>query len=461
MAVSGTSGSIQIAGIASGLDTDGIIEQLLNIERIPLQTVDQRETDANNELAAWRSLNTRILAFETSLNRLDDEETFSSRKAAVSDETVAVATAGAGKDLGVYDLTVLSKASRHQQISTVGYSTTTDSIGEGTVTIQVGSAVFDPLTIDSENASLEGLRDSINAGDYGVSASILDTGEINGADRYKLVLNSSKTGTAAALNINFALSGGDPGMVDLTAARDAEVQVGSGINAITITSSSNTIEDFLPGVTLDVLKAQPDESVQMTVAADRSGLESQIEGFIDNYNQMNKFFTDQFDFNEESKSTGVLFGDSSLISLQNDMVNAATDQRFTGGDFASLAQIGISLNELGDIRIEDRDAFEKALDNPDDLYKLFNDPEVGVVSKLKDVFDEATTTTTGIIANKEANIQQDLEDLKDKRLQILRFVDKKELLLRQQFADMERTLSALQSQSNQLAAQLGGFAAQP
>ena len=32
MAVSGTSGSLQIAGIASGLDTDGIIEQLINID---------------------------------------------------------------------------------------------------------------------------------------------------------------------------------------------------------------------------------------------------------------------------------------------------------------------------------------------------------------------------------------------------------------------------------------------
>ena len=454
MAVSGTSGSLQIAGIASGLDTDGIIEQLINIEKIPLQRVDEREATANNELTAWRSLNTRILALETSLTNLGTDSLFNSRKAAVSNESVAVATSSAGGDLGVYQLTVESLATRHQQISQ-GYADTSASVGQGSVTIKVGSASYPPIEIGPGQSTLSGLRDAINKADRGVSASILDTGEASGSQRYRLVLNSNKTGTSAALDITFDLAD-KPVMSDLSPPQDAVVKFGTGENAVVVTSSSNTIDDFLPGVTIDLLKADPDEPITLTLAADRSGLKSQVENFLRNYNQLSGFFNDQFEYNETNKSTGTLFGDSSLLSLQNDIVIAATGGRHNSGGLKSLASIGISLDDVGNLSVTDREAFEEALDRPDDLMALLNDPETGVVSQLQKVVDGATTVTTGLISNKETVIQQNLTDLKDKRLQILRFVDKQELLLRQQFANMERTLSMLQSQSSQLAAQLGG-----
>ena len=325
MAVSGAAGastSIQVNGLASGIDTDAVIEQLLNIERIPLTRVDEREAEANPELTAWRSLNTRILALETSLTNLSSDSLFAGRKAATSNESAVVATAGEGNDLGNYQVTVLSLATKHQQISEGGYDSTTANVGEGSVTIQVGTAVFDPIEIGPDNSSLSGVRDAINNANLGVTASILDTGEDAGADRYRLVLNSSKTGTAAAIDVTFDLDGDIPTMVDLSAPQDAEIQVGTGANAVTVNSSNNTIDDFLPGVTLDLLKADPDEVIDVTIAADRSGVESQLRNFITNYNQLAGFFNDQFDYDEASKSTGVLFGDSSLLALQNDIVLA-------------------------------------------------------------------------------------------------------------------------------------------
>lgn len=463
MAVSGAAGastSIQVNGLASGIDTDAVIEQLLNIERIPLTRVDEREAEANTELTAWRSLNTRILALETSLTNLSSDSLFAGRKAATSNESAVVATAGEGNDLGNYQVTVLSLATKHQQISEGGYDSTTANVGEGSVTIQVGTAVFDPIEIGPDNSSLSGVRDAINNANLGVTASILDTGEDAGADRYRLVLNSSKTGTAAAIDVTFDLDGDIPTMVDLSAPQDAEIQVGTGANAVTVNSSNNTIDDFLPGVTLDLLKADPDEVIDVTIAADRSGVESQLRNFITNYNQLAGFFNDQFDYDEASKSTGVLFGDSSLLALQNDIVLATTNNRHNEGQLHALADIGISLNDFGELAITDRDAFDDAINSPEDLLKLLNDPDNGVITKLQDVMDQATTTTTGLISAKENVIQQTLEDIKDKRLNILRYVDKQELLLRQQFANMESTLSMLQSQSNQLAAQLGGILTQ-
>lgn len=455
MAVSGTSGSLQISGIASGLDTDAIIGSLLDIARIPLNEVDNREATQNNELTAWRALNTRILAFETSLTNLKSEELLIGREATTTDDTIAVATAGSGKDLGTYELTVESLATRHQTISQ-GYEDLTSSVGEGSITIQVGTAVFGDIDIGPENSTLEGIRDAINEADSGVGASILDAGESAGADRFRLVLNSNNTGTTAQMTVTFDLDNDPPVLSDLSVAKDAEVTVGSGVNAVTVTSSKNSIEDFLPGVTLDLLQADPGKSIELNLEADRSGARAQVENFVRNYNQLAGFFTEQFDYNETNKTTGVLFGDASLLGLQNDIVTAATGRRENSGDFNSLTSIGITLDEFGNLSITDEDALAAALEKPDDLQALLNDPDNGVVTELQKVMDNATTTTTGLISSKESVIQQNLIDLGDKRLNILRRVDKQELLLRQQFANMERTLSMLQSQSNQLAAQLGG-----
>ncbi len=458
MAVSGTSGSLQINGIASGLDTDSIVESLLNIERIPLRAVDTKEAKANEQLTAWRSLNTRILAFETTITSLKDETMFNGRQAQSSDESVLKATASSGNDLGNYEITVNQLATRHQMISSNGYEYKDSSVGTGTVTIQVGAALFDPITIDSENNTLEGLRDAINNAKVGVSAAILDAGEAAGANRYKLIVNSNNTGTSAEASVTFNLSGTAPSLVNLTEPQDAKITVGKGANAVEVTSNSNTVEDFLPGVSLELLKANASgESTTVSLEPSTAALKSQVNSFITNYNNMAKFFSDQFSYNKETEKSGTLFGDSSLLSFQNDLVSAATGAKRNGGDYAALSQVGISLDDLGNLSIKDTDAFEAALKNPTELFKLFNDPDHGVLTHIQKTLDRATTSTTGLIASKETAIQGTLTDMKDKRLNILRYVDAQEVILRKQFTAMEQSLALLQSQSQQLAAQIGGM----
>lgn len=455
MAVSGSStNGFQISGIASGLDTDAIIEQLLNIERIPLNAVDTREAKINTQLTAWRSLNTRVLAFETSTTQLGSEELFQTRTARSSNEEIATVTADTGQDVGVFQLTVESLAVNHQQISQ-GYTTATDSVGQGTIEIKVGTAVFDPIEIGASQSSLSGIRDAINQADLGVNASILDTGETNGANRYRLVLNSSNSGTAGEMDITFNLNGTKPTLVDLEEPKDAVVKLGTGVNAVTVTSSSNTVTDFIPGVTIDLLKASPGEQIQITLENNEDAVENQIQNFITNYNQMASFFDQQFDYNESDETTGTLFGDFSLLQLQNDLVTATTDRSRNDGEFSSLTQIGINLDSTGRLSITDRDAFDAALKKPKELQKLLNDRDDGVITKVTKVVDATTASSTGLIATKENLINQQLIDIGDKRLSILRSVDRREVLLRTQFTAMERTLSLLQSQSSQLAAQLG------
>ncbi len=49
-----------ISGIASGLDTETIIEQLMAIERRPLVLMQQRKNTLQQQRDAWRDINTRL-----------------------------------------------------------------------------------------------------------------------------------------------------------------------------------------------------------------------------------------------------------------------------------------------------------------------------------------------------------------------------------------------------------------
>lgn len=461
MAVSGTSGSsFQISGIASGLDTDGIIEQLLNIERIPIQTLDTREADLNSDLAAWRSFNTRLLALKTSTSQLASGDAYRGRSVTTSDEEVAKATVKAGSDQGTFNFTVEQLATHHQTISQ-GFSDKTSSVGQGTVTIQVGTAQYEPITLDSDNSTLEGLRDAVNAANIGVSASILDAGESAGAERYRLMLNSNTSGTAAEMQVTFDLSGGEaPTLSDLEVAQDAQVVWGSGVNAVTLESHSNTFEDILPGLTLDLKQAKPGVAQQITLKADRNSLRSRIDNLIANYNATADFFSDQFAYDDATGSKGQLFGDNSLLNVQNQLVREATGQRQVDGKFNSLAQIGIGLDDTGHLYVSDGEALDSALESSADLEALLTDPDRGIITGLEKLIDETTSFSTGLISRHETVIKDTLTEIGDKRLTILRRVDSYEFQLRKQFADMETVLSNLQSQSAQITAQLGGLLAQ-
>ncbi|MCA9791853.1 MAG: flagellar filament capping protein FliD [Candidatus Eremiobacteraeota bacterium] len=457
MAVTSTSNSgFQVSGIISGLDTDGIIKSLVDIEKAPLTTLDQREADYNNELTAWRSLNTRMLAMDTTASRLTSDSLYDARKAALSDTAVATVTASPGKDLGTFSLSVESLATRHQQISQ-GFSDTTSSVGSGSITIKVGSAQFNPITIDSANSTLSGVRDAINKANVGVTASIVDSGESAGSDRYHLILNSKNTGTKGAMDITFNLNGGTaPTLSDLQTAQDATVKLGKGANAVTITSSSNTISDVLPGVTLDLKQAKPGESLDLTIASDRTATRTAVTNFLSQFNAMSDFFSEQFSYDASTGESGTLFGNSSLLALQDQLSNTVTSTRYVQGDYYSLAQIGITLDQGGHLAVTDDTAFSKALENPESLKALFNDSNHGVITKTRKLIDQTKTVSTGLIDVQEKSINTELEAIHDKRLDILRRADSTELLLRQQFAAMETALAALRSQSSQLASQISG-----
>jgi len=277
-------------------------------------------------------------------------------------------------------------------------STSTVSLGTGaeysgsanktyTFTVQ-GSGL---KTIGNDSITVN-WNDGTNSGsieipsDYVAGAEIALTGD--GADGLTLAFAAG------------ALNGGDTFQVQtfsplLQAAQDAKISLGNasgGGSPISLTSDDNIIDDLIPGVTLN-LKKVTDFSITVNTAIDVDGIVGKIEAFINTYNDVMSTIDDQFEYNQDSGQVGLLFGDSTLLTIQN-RVRSTLQTCLTDvdGNYRLLSQLGIRHDSLGELSITDSSALREAIsENLDDVVRFFTNTANSDNSKIS--YQSATVDT--------------------------------------------------------------------
>lgn len=333
-------GTASIYGLVSGLDTATIISKLMELERVPITRLKQKQTALSTKLTVWQDANTRVLALKVKADLLATSSTFDAKTFVSSDETILTGSASAQAQAGTYYLTVNSLARAHQQ-ATQGYAdTTTTSVGTGTISIQIGSGTAKVITVDESNSTLAGLRDAINKAGAGVTASIINDG--SGTSPYRLIITSNTGGTAGQVTIQANLTGGTtPTLSTMQAAQDASVTLGEGAGAITVTKGTNQITDLIPGLTLNLQKADPTKVVTVTIQNNTDSIKLAIKDFVDQYNNLMDFMKQQFKYDANSQTAGTLFADSSLQTIEADIAGKLF------GAVSGLSQTIVVLSQIG------------------------------------------------------------------------------------------------------------------
>jgi len=311
-----------IGGLISGLDTNSILDQLKQAAEAPINNLQSRKDALNQQSVAWSQFEGLLLSFRSLASQLGTPGGVSAWSTSSGRPDLATAAAGAGAAPGAYTFTVEALAQTHQ-LASQGYADVNQTeVGSGTVSIAVGDS--DPVVVAVDGFTLSELRDAINNAGTGVSAAIINDG--SDLSPYRLVLTSSQSGMDGEMDVDIALSGGTmPVLSEIQAAQDAEIHLGSGAGAITVTSSSNTISGVVPGVTMNLLSAAPGTPVIVTVSADTNAIRSRIEDFVTSYNQIADFFAQQFNYDAQTGQTGTLFGNYELESLQQNLAAGLTN----------------------------------------------------------------------------------------------------------------------------------------
>jgi flagellar hook-associated protein 2 len=210
-----------------------------------------------------------------------------------------------------------------------------------------------------ETSTVQDLLDKIEL-EYGdVTATVTSDGRIQIVDNttsagssLNVTLTDSLDDPAEQGSLDFGISNQDAAAVrkrEVIAGQDATILV----DGIEITSSDNAVENVLPGVTLNLLKADMDTTITLNVDRDVDAIIETVNAFVDAYNEVASYIREQQSYDPEEQETGgVLFGDGTLSSVKMNLTSILVESVWgVSSDFAIPGLVGVNLDSEGQLSI--------------------------------------------------------------------------------------------------------------
>ncbi len=460
-------------GLSSGIDYTTMITQLMQIEAQPQTLLKNQLANVKDDAKAYRQINTALASLSSAAQALTGAGITSARKASTS-STTAAATASATAVPGAsLSFTVDRLAAAQVSISGGAWSTAT-----GPMQAAPGSTALPsfPLSVVQggktikitlgPNASLNDAAAAISKSGASLSATVVKTDA-----GFKLQISSTTTGTAGAFKLlgptdtdPTAATAPGTGFTSTTDPLDAQLSLaGAG----TITSSSNTFNELLTGVSVTVSAATPagGAATTLTVATDTSAATAKVKTMIDAANTALSTISSFTDSSEGSDAA--LKGNWTMTNLATQIRTQVSSA--VGG--SAPIQAGIKLERDGSITFDSAKFATALAADPTLMQKIVGGSTApgkdtidhtpddtiavdGMAARLSVLAEQASDSATGMIttlANSQDTRSKDIQKQID--AWELRLASRKDSLTAQ-FNAMETALGTLQNQSTWLTSQL-------
>ena len=441
--------AITFGGLATGLDTNTIVSELMALERRPLQTLEIDKAWFEKREAAYATFDSTLDSFLAKIENLGSSEDLRQKTVTSSSDENFTVTADTDALVGTnYEIEVVSLAQVQKNVSQGYTDKSAMAFGTGELTLTVGSESPVTITIDETNNSLEGIMQALNDADIGVNAAIINDGT---ATPYRLTLSGENVATTFSLTSS--LTGGtyDPfSLTETQAASQAHIRV----DTIDIYSDSNVIDDAIPGVKLDLLSAEVGKTTNVSVSLDEGAVKSQIENFVSGYNGVMEFISSQAP--TEGAAGGILSGEANINSVKRRLQGLLTTFVENSGSLSALSELGMKTQKDGTLELNS-DVLSKAIsENMESVEKLLvgeGDTE-GIAVKFQDYLEGITNSIDGIAAANKKSTEATVSSIDDRLQQMEARLAKREETLRYRFNSLELLISGMNSQSTYLSQQM-------
>ena len=457
--------TITSLGIGSGLDLNGLLDQLRDSERGRLEPLARQREAQEAKLSAFGKLQGALSAFQSAAGTLNDSSLFASVSSNVTGSSVTSA-ASSDAALGRFDVNVTQLA-RSQSIATQeghGFAEG-DTFSAGTLEFETDAGTFD-VSVGAGD-SLADVRDSINAAGEGITASIVNDGDPT--NPFRLVLTTDETGEDAGItSINFDgggtetrlnfdatdIANGDT-MDQVVAAQNAELTA-DGIN---ITSQSNRVEEPIQGVTLDLVQTG-DSTVN--VQHDNLSVREAISAFVDSFNSLRETTGELTSFNPETGEAGELLGDRVLRTVES-RLSRTLSGGVAEGEFRTLSEIGISLQRDGTLQLDNARLNDVLANDREALTEFFTgqSDDSGMAGAVSQTLSQVLGDS-GLLDNARSGVQSRITSIDNRTERMEVSIGRTIERFRSQFAnldsmvaEMNQTSSFLTQQFDNLNAMLG------
>lgn len=507
---------MRIGGLASGIDTETIVKDLMKAERIPLDKLTQKKQYFEWQLNDYRTANRNLKDYSTKL--FDNQilsKNFTAKNVTVSEpNAVSIRSKGNSEDFsGTIKVNQLATNATLKGDKLAENTSVKDLIGSGgailikapgdkTPSTENGGYLKVVLTGDeksfeeiakriTEQSGVRAFYDS-ESGRFGISAKesggyTIGSGSIDSADPVAnpeafIDIKDFEGGdltTKLGLNVT---------NINKVAGANAELSY----NGMDIIRSSNSFD--LDGMEI-TLKEVTGKQVTFNATTDTEKVFENIKGFVDDYNKLiedlnkkirepvNRSFQPlsaeqkkdmsdkEVELWEEKAMSGTLRNDPELKTMLTKLRNIMTQPiELENGEKISLSDIGITTSknylDNGKLVIDEKKLKEAISQNPQGVEKLFNNDgktakDTGIARQLRaevDATQKNIQKSAGKLGdtNKAFSLGRTLDNMNK---QIERFetrLQMSETRYWKQFNAMENAIQRANAQSASLMSSLGG-----
>ncbi|MDI6601796.1 MAG: flagellar filament capping protein FliD [Thermoanaerobacteraceae bacterium] len=477
----------RVSGLASGIDYESIINNLMKAERIPLDKLNQNKTILEWKQQDYKSLAKDIYDFNQQVFNMQLSSSYKAKTVGVSNEVIASATASTSAVNGIYTLDVTALAKPAYMASSENLPTSYNSDGSkktlkeqfssitasGSVNLSIVNGGKEAtITVDLDNDTIYTLASKITNSGIGITASYDE-------NLHRFFIMSNTTGSTN--NISYKDIDSSTLMSDIlklpTSASGSDAQF--EFNGLAFTQPTNSFT--INGLNVN-LKAAGTSTI--TVNNDTDYIFNQVKDILNKYNdviskintklseerypdylpltddQREQLTDKQQEQWEEKARSGLLKNDPMLSSLLTSMRNAIyTKIDDADPSYDTLADIGVTTGfwyENGKLYIDDsklRDAIEN---NSDAVINLMQ----GVMGKMNDVIDNGLDSIKqyagdylGVTLFDQSFLARQIRDMNDRILEMEDRLSVTEDRYYRQFTQMEQLISQMNAQSAWLAQQ--------
>jgi flagellar hook-associated protein 2 len=449
---------IQLSGLASGLDTASIIDQLMAVERQPRTRIEMRQASEQARRDGLNQVQTQLQTLSDAASSLRSMATWADTQTATSTDTTKLdvtRTGGAGP--GGYDVSISRLASSTQRTYTYAPPASGTDL---TFTVKDASGSDVPTTISlAAGASLDDAVSTIN------TTAGAPVYAVNVAG--KLVLASRSTGE----NARFTMADSAGGTLTQQSERLGQNAMLS-VDGTDFTSQTNTVTDAIPGLSL-TLKGTTVGTVGVDVSApgpDQSALADKVKAFTDAYNtvvdSIRAKVSEKPVVNAGSASdakTGALYNDAGLNSVLNQLRRAISDPvAGNATSFDEMAELGVSTGAASSTINSDSVAGKLTFDTTKLAAALANDPLAvrkmlggisgtdGFAQRIAGILDPVSGTN-GTISQRISSEDSTLSGIANDLINFDARMTQRQDALQKQYTALETALQQAQSRASGIA----------
>jgi flagellar hook-associated protein 2 len=489
---------MRIGGLASGMDIDQIIADMMSVRRLPLDKLTQQRQRLEWQQEDYRAINKQLFSLRESVFSLKLQGTFNVKSAFSSNEDIVQVSAGGNALNGTYKIAVKQlaegafKTSSAPLGSTDDYSTLSTQLEglKGEIKFSINDQEF---TVNTETESIYDLMNKINKADIGVQASY-----DRNLDRF--FLSTTGTGENAQIEIvggAYQSEEGEKNFFEDILNIDTGVVKGKNaeftLNGAEFTMASNEftingISYSLKGLSPTGADGEP-VAASVSVKSDTEKIFDTIMDFVNLYNEtidkingklFEKYYRDyppltdamreQLDDDQiekwmEKARSGLLRNDSMLSGIVSQMRTAIYGVvEGVSGEYNSLASIWITTgdySERGKLHVNEDKLREAIAKDPEGIKELFtatsadgSSKNEGIASRLYNevvagiskvtekagIESEFSLVDESVIGKRIKDMDDRIEDYEDR----LKMIEDRYW---RQFTAMEKAINQMNSQS--------------